>query len=54
MQSNPIGTDTEGTIESAHIQGVVRIIKWIEFRQNVRAFFPQGQNKLSVIVRCSY
>ena len=29
--------------------------KWpIEFRENVRAFFPQGQSKLSVIMRCPY
>ena len=32
--------DTEGTIESVHI-------KRVEFRENVRAFFPQGQSKLS-------
>ena len=44
--------DTEETRESVCIKG--GIIKWIEFRENVRAFFPQGQNKLSVIVRCSY
>ena len=24
----------------------------VEFRENVRAFFPQGQSKLSVIMRC--
>ena len=24
------------------------------FRKNVRAFFPQGQNKLSVVMRCPY
>ena len=44
--------DTEGTKES------VLIIKlgwyWVEFRENVRAFFPQGQSKLSVIMRCPY
>ena len=34
--------DTEGTRER------------IEFRENVRAFFPQGQSKLSVIMRCLY
>ena len=27
-------------------------IKRVEFRENVRAFFPQGQSKLSVIMRC--
>ena len=29
-------------------------IKRVEFRENVKAFFPQGQNKLSVIMRCPY
>ena len=29
-------------------------IKRVEFRENVRAFFPQGQSKLSVIMRCRY
>ena len=29
--------------------------KWpIEFIENVRAFFPQGNSKLSVIMRCPY
>ena len=26
-------------------------IKWVEFRENLRAFFPQGQRKVSVIMR---
>ena len=42
IQSNLVNTDTEGDIESVHI-------KRIEFRENVGAFFPQGQNKLPVI-----
>ena len=29
-------------------------IKRDEFRENVRAFFPQGQRKLSVITSCQY
>ena len=29
-------------------------IKQVEFRENVRIFFPQGQRKLSVIMRCPY
>ena len=45
MQWNPVNTDTEGAIESVRIM-------WVEFRENVRAFFPQGQSKLSVIMRC--
>ena len=47
LQSNSINTDTEGAIESVRI-------KWVEFRENVRDFFLQGQSKLSVIMRCSH
>ena len=45
VQSNPVNTEIEGAIESFHI-------KRVEFRENVRAFFPQEQRKLLVIVRC--
>ena len=45
VESNPVNTEIEGAIESFHI-------KQVEFRENVRAFFPQGQSKLSVIMRC--
>ena len=45
VQSNPVNTDIEGVIESV-------LIKRVEVRENVRAFFPQGQSKLSVIMRC--
>ena len=38
-------TDTEGATESFRIE-------WVKFRENVRAFFPQGQRKLSVIKSC--
>ena len=37
--------DTEGTIECVRI-------KRVEFRENVRAFFPREQSKLSVIMSC--
>ena len=47
LQSNRVKTDIEGAIESVRI-------KRVEFRKNVRAFFPQGQSKLSVIMRCPY
>ena len=40
VQSYPVNMDTEGTIESVRI-------KWAEFRENGRAFFSQGQIKLS-------
>ena len=29
-------------------------MKRVEFRENFSAFFPQGQSKLSVIIRCPY
>ena len=45
-QSNPVNTDTKGTIES--------VPKRVQFRENLRAFFLQGQSKLSVIMRCPY
>jgi len=46
VQSHPVNTDTEGAIESVRI-------KQVEFIENVRAFFPQGQSKLSIIM-CLY
>ena len=47
IQLNLVNTETEGPIESVHI-------KRIEFRENVWAFFSQGQSKLSLIMRCPY
>ena len=47
VQSNPVNTDTEEAILGVRI-------KRVEFRENVGAFFPQGQSKLSVITRCPY
>ena len=44
IQSNAVNTDTEGVIE----------IFEIEFTENVRAFFPQRQSKLSVVMRCPH
>lgn len=41
-QTPLIRMDTEGAIERAHI-------KQVEFRENVRASFTQGQRKLCVI-----
>ena len=41
----PLIPDTEGVIESVRI-------KWVEFRENVKALIPQGQSKLSVTMRC--
>ena len=42
VQSHPVNTDTEEAILGVRI-------KWVEFGENVGAFFPQGQRKLSVI-----
>ena len=40
-------TDTEEAIKSVRIYQV-------ELRENLRALFPQGQSKLSVIMRRQY
>ena len=45
VQSNPINADAKGATETVRI-------KRGEFRENVRAFFPMGQSKLSVIMTC--
>ena len=50
MRSNPVNADTEEAIESVGINGV--FLKRVEFRENVRTFFPWGQAKLSVLLRC--
>ena len=53
MQWNPVNTDSEGRggggggIETVHI-------KRVEFRDNVKAFFPQGQIKQFLITSCPY
>ena len=51
QQSNPVNTDMESKQVSV-LTGVG--IKQVEFRENVRAFCPQGQNKLSIIMMCRY
>ena len=38
--------DTEGAIERG-----VRI-KWVEFRETVSSYVPQGQGKLFLVKRC--
>ena len=54
LQSNSVIMDTEaGAIESVHTYEVSQCIKWVEFRENVRASFPQGRRKLSVIIGVS-
>ena len=49
VRSNPFNKDTEAGIESVRIDRVPGRIKRVECRKNVRAFFPQGQSKLSVL-----
>ena len=47
LQPNHFNTDSKGAIKSVRI-------KRVEFRENIRAFVPQGQEKLSAITRCPY
>ena len=44
IQSNPV--------ERLYYLGVHT--KLVEFTENARVFFPQGQSKLSLIMRCLY
>ena len=53
IQSNTVNTDTERAIEGVAVKRGVSI-KRVEFRENVRAFFPQVRSKLSVVMRCPY
>ena len=53
IQSNTVNTDTERAIEGVPVKRGVSI-KRVEFRENVRAFFPQVRSKLSVVMRCPY
>ena len=54
VQLNPVILDTEGAIENVRISTWGVHNKQVEFRENVRAFLPHGQSKLSVIMRCPY
>ena len=53
LLSNFINMDTYGAKESVCINGNIHI-KCTEFRENVRTLSPQGQSKLSAIIRCLY
>ena len=48
MQSNLINMDTEGAIESPHINGVSVLSGLNLEKSNGRSIFPQGQSKSSV------
>ena len=51
LQSKPVNTDSEGGHRNCpYYRGVC--INRVEFKENVRAYFHQGQGKLSVIMRC--
>ena len=52
MQSDPVNMDNEGHRKCLYQQGFR--IKCVEFRENLRHFFPQGQSKRSVMTRCLY
>ena len=52
IQSKPLYGRWGGHRKCPYWQGIR--IKRVEFRDKVRAFFPQGQSKLSVIIRCLY
>ena len=43
----------EGGIEIVRINGV-SVLSGLNLEKNVRAFFPQGQTKLSLIMKCPY
>jgi len=47
VESNLVTTDNEGAMESV-------CIKCAQFKENVWVFLPQGQSKLSIIMRCLY
>ena len=53
LQSKPVNTDSEGGHRKClYYRGVC--LNRVEFKENVRAYFHQGQGKLSVIMRCLY
>ena len=52
LQTNPFNTDTDGHRKSPYSRGIR--IERDELRENARVFLPQGQSKLSVIMRCQY
>ena len=45
------GGEGEGAIESVRINGV-SVLGGPRIRENVRALFPPGKNKLSLIMMC--
>ena len=50
MQSNLVNMGTKGAIESVHIN-------WMSILSSLnleRAFFPQGQSKVSIVIRLLY
>ena len=54
VQLSPINMDTEEAMKSVPINLRCVCIKKVEFRENLRAFFPLRQSELSRIMRCLY
>ena len=50
--TNTINTDTEVANESVCINGELILSRLNSKKVSIRAFFPQGQSKLSAIMRC--
>ena len=53
IQSNPAKTDNKRALAIVHIYGLSRL-SGFNLKENVRASFPRGESKLSLIVRCPY
>ena len=47
-------TDTEVASESVYINGELILSRLNSKKVSIRAFFPQGQSKLSAIMRCPW
>ena len=50
--TNTINTDTEVASKSVCINGELILSRLNSKKVSIRAFFPQGQSKLSAIMRC--
>ena len=46
-----VNTDTEGATENVRSNKMSILSELVEFRENVKGFFPQGESKLSIITR---
>ena len=46
LRSNLVSADTGGGMKSVHINGI-SVLSGLNLGKTIRAFFPQGQGKLS-------